>query len=121
MKSLLIKLATGAMITATVLSPLAEAQAAQPRRIVHETVREGPRGNVNVHRTTIVRNDPRGWRKGERFDRRHATRYAVVKNPRAYRLANAPRGYHWVRSGNDAVLVAITSGIIGAVVGNALR
>lgn len=122
MKSFLIKLATGAMITATVLSPLAEAQAAQPRRVVHETVREGPRGNVSVHRTTVVRhNDYRTWRKGERFDRRYASRYTVINNPRAYRLYNAPRGYHWVRSGNDAVLVAITSGIIGAVIGNALR
>ncbi|MGV3770709.1 MAG: RcnB family protein [Sphingobium phenoxybenzoativorans] len=125
MKSFLIKLATGAMITATVLSPLAEAQAAQPRRVVHETVREGPRGNVSVHRTTVVRkdyrNDYRSWRKGERFDRRYASRYTVINNPRAYRLYNAPRGYHWVRSGNDAVLVAITSGIIGAVIGNALR
>jgi len=34
-------------------------------------------------------------------------------------LHAAPRGYRWVRSGNDAVLVAITSGIIGALVANA--
>ena len=38
-----------------------------------------------------------------------------------YRLYNAPRGYHWVRSGNDAVLVGITSGIIAAIMANAIR
>jgi Ni/Co efflux regulator RcnB len=59
------------------------------------------------------------WNRGERFDRRYATNYMVVSNPYAYRLHAAPRGYRWVRSGNDAVLVAITSSIIGALVANA--
>jgi Ni/Co efflux regulator RcnB len=62
----------------------------------------------------------RNWRKGERFDSRYARSYRVISNPRAYRLHDAPRGYRWVQSGNDAVLVAITSGIIGAVLGNIL-
>jgi Ni/Co efflux regulator RcnB len=37
------------------------------------------------------------------------------------RLYAPPRGYHWVQSGNDAVLVAITSGLVGAVIGGALN
>ncbi|QAY79257.1 RcnB family protein [Sphingosinicella sp. BN140058] len=61
----------------------------------------------------------RSFRKGERFDSRYARNYRVINNPRAYRLYDAPRGYRWVQSNNDAVLVAITSGIIGAVLGNA--
>ncbi|WP_430426953.1 RcnB family protein [Parasphingorhabdus sp.] len=60
------------------------------------------------------------WGKGQRFDRRYATNFRVINNPRDYRLAHAPRGYQWVRSGNDAVLIAISSGIIGAVIGNAI-
>jgi len=44
----------------------------------------------------------------------------VINNPSDYRLAHAPRDYQWVRSGNDAVLIAISSGIIGAVIGNAI-
>ena len=60
----------------------------------------------------------RNWRKGERFESRYARNYRVVSNPRAYRLQDAPRGYRWVQSNNDAVLVAITSGLIGAVIGN---
>lgn len=59
------------------------------------------------------------WIRGDRFDRRYATNYRVIPNPYAYHLRAAPRGYRWVQSGNDAVLVAITSGIIGALVANA--
>ena len=62
----------------------------------------------------------RNWRKGERFDRSYARNYRVIENPRAYRLHDAPRGYRWVQSDNNAVLVAIASGLIGAVIGNAL-
>ncbi|MBB3989370.1 RcnB family protein [Croceicoccus naphthovorans] len=61
------------------------------------------------------------WRKGERFDRRYARDYRVVSY-RDYRgLRAPPRGYHYVRSGNDVLLVGITSGIIGAVIGNMIR
>ena len=59
------------------------------------------------------------WQKGQRFDRRYASNYRVISNPYAYHLRTAPRGYRWVQSGNDAVLVAIASGIIGALVANA--
>lgn len=61
------------------------------------------------------------WKKGDRFDRKRAVNYRVIEKPRNYRLYNAPRGYHWVRSGNDAVLVGITSGIVAAIMANALR
>ena len=61
----------------------------------------------------------RNWQRGERFDRSYATNYTVISDPYYYNLQPAPYGYRWVRSGNDAVLVAIASGIIGALVGNA--
>lgn len=63
----------------------------------------------------------RNWRKGERFNRREARNYRVINNYRQYRLRAAPRGYRWVQSGNDAVLIGITSGIIASVLGNAIR
>ena len=69
---------------------------------------------ANRHRVQAHR-----WNRGDRFDRRYATNYRVSSNPYAYHLRAAPRGYRWVQSGNDAVLIAITSGIIGALVGNA--
>jgi Ni/Co efflux regulator RcnB len=70
--------------------------------------------NRNDHRF-----QQRRWNRGERFDRRYASNYMVISNPHRYHLRAAPYGYHWVRSGNDAVLVALASGIIGALVANA--
>lgn len=61
------------------------------------------------------------FRKGERFDRGRAPNYAVVDYHRYRRLSPPPRGYHWVRSGNDAVLVAITTGIVASVIAGAIR
>jgi Ni/Co efflux regulator RcnB len=67
----------------------------------------------------VSRQQHRNWRKGERFDSRYASNYRVIQNPRAYRLHDAPRGYRWVQSNNDAVLVAVASGLIGAILANA--
>jgi len=78
------------------------------------------------HRTVVVqRHAPapqfRNWRKGERFDSRFARNYQAV-DYRHYRgLRAPPRGYRYVRSGNDAVLVGITTGIIAAVIANAIH
>jgi Ni/Co efflux regulator RcnB len=63
--------------------------------------------------------ETRRWTQGQRFDSRYASHYRIIGNPYAYRLREAPRGYRWVQSGNDAVLVALASGLIGAIVGNA--
>jgi Ni/Co efflux regulator RcnB len=66
----------------------------------------------------------RAWRKGDRFDYRQARNYRVINEWRSYRgrrLYAPPRGYHWVRSGNDAVLVAVTGGLIGAVIAGAFN
>ncbi|QHD67612.1 hypothetical protein GS397_11520 [Sphingobium yanoikuyae] len=106
--------------TAVAASPIVTAQAqAAPHRETVRVVKQTPHHTV-VKKKTVVRND-RHWAKGQRFDRRYATNYRVVDNYRGYRLSAPPRGYHWVRSGNDAVLVALTSGIIGAVVAGAIR
>lgn len=117
--------------TAMVAAPLATAQAqAAPYRETVKVVKKGPHGrtvvkqrSVSNHRP-VVRNDIRGnhrWAKGQRFDRRYANNYRVVNNYRDYRLSAPPRGYQWVRSGNDAVLIALASGLIGAVIGGVIR
>ena len=59
------------------------------------------------------------WQTGQRFDRSYATNYRIIDNPGYYRLREAPRGYRWVQSGDDAVLVALASGLIGAIAANA--
>lgn len=76
---------------------------------------------VGRHDVRQTRFEARRWNRGERFDSRYASNYRIIANPRAYRLQNAPRGYRWVQSGNDAVLVAVASGLIGAVLANALN
>jgi Ni/Co efflux regulator RcnB len=58
----------------------------------------------------------RRWNRGERFDRRQAANYRVIQ--RHERLYAAPRGHQWVQSGNDAVLIGITSGIVSALLSN---
>jgi Ni/Co efflux regulator RcnB len=75
--------------------------------------------NIVQNRFANQRFQARKWQRGERFDSRYATNYRMIDNPRYYNLRPAPRGYRWVQSGNDAVLIAITSGIIGALIGNA--
>lgn len=61
------------------------------------------------------------FRKGEKFDRNRATHYQVV-DYRKYRNVKAPpKGYHYVRSGNDMLLVGVTSGIVAAVTSGMFR
>lgn len=62
----------------------------------------------------------RNWKKGDRFDHRYSRNYRVI-SPRTYHLREAPRGYRWVQSGNDAVLIGITSGIVASVLANVIR
>jgi Ni/Co efflux regulator RcnB len=75
-----------------------------------------------VIRNRVVQNNrfqAHRWNRGDRFDGRYAMNYRVINNPGYYHLRPAPRGYRWVQSGNDAVLVAIAGGIIGSIIANA--
>jgi len=93
----------------------------------HETttVRQTPTrtvANKQVARQEPARTTYRSnWRKGERFDSRQARNYRVVSDYRGHHLKAPPPGYHYVQSGNDALLVGITSGVIAAVLSGALR
>lgn len=63
---------------------------------------------------------PRRWSKGQRLDRDHRRNVVHARDYRRHRLYEPPRGHQWVRVGDDFVLVAITSGIIGAIIGSAI-
>ncbi|MCP3733297.1 RcnB family protein [Sphingomonas sp. RP10(2022)] len=102
------KLILSAIAATLVASPMivSAAEAAPQRERTVTTVRERPNGRTVVtQRTTVRNNAPRAWRAGQRFDRRYATNYRVVRDYRTYRLAAPPRGHYWARSGRDAVLV----------------
>lgn len=54
----------------------------------------------------------RAYRRGDRLPSYYRSRIYVVDDWRGHRLGVPPRGYHWVQSGGDYLLVAITTGII---------
>lgn len=64
------------------------------------------------------RDDGRGagpeheFHRGQRLPMQYRHRQYVVDDWRGHRLSAPPRGYHWVQTGNDYVLVAIASGVI---------
>ena len=61
------------------------------------------------------------WRRGERFDARYARNYRQVDYRQVRGLRAPPRGYQYVRSGNDAVLIAVGTGLIAAVLAGAFN
>lgn len=52
------------------------------------------------------------FHRGERLPVQYRQRHYVVNDWRGHNLSAPPRGYHWVQTGPDYVLVAIASGII---------
>jgi Ni/Co efflux regulator RcnB len=52
------------------------------------------------------------FHRGDRLPAEYRNRNYVVDDWREHRLSAPPRGYQWVQTGSDYVLVAIASGII---------
>lgn len=50
--------------------------------------------------------------RGQRLPAEYRSRQYVVNDWRSHRLSAPPRGYQWVQTGGDYVLVAIATGII---------
>ncbi len=50
--------------------------------------------------------------RGDRLPAENHHRQYVVDDWRGHNLRAPPRGYHWVQSGADYILVAITTGVI---------
>ncbi len=57
----------------------------------------------------------RTWSYGQRIPV-HYSRGYVINDYHRYGLRAPPRGYHYVRSGNDVVLAAVAGGLITAVI-----
>lgn len=123
MKKFILSAIAVSMVASPLVATEASAQGYPQQR--HETVvRHQPGRTVVVNRTVTRNQRPQyrnDWRRGERFDYRRAQNYRVINDYRGYRLKAPPRGYHYVRSGNDAVLVGITSGVIAGIIAGALR
>jgi Ni/Co efflux regulator RcnB len=54
----------------------------------------------------------RSFYRGDRLPYEYRHRNYVVNDWRSHNLSAPPRGYHWVQTGADYVLVAIATGII---------
>jgi len=80
--------------------------------------RRSNRGQYPGHGYNNGRHDERGagpdhsYYAGERMPSQYRTNYYVVNDWRGHSLSAPPRGYHWVQTGSDYVLVAIATGVI---------
>lgn len=111
------KLIQATMATALVATPMIAASAEAQVRQTTTTVQQRPNGTV-VKKTTVTRAPTyRTWRAGQRFDRRYARNYRVVdyRQYRAKRLYAPGRGQRWVRSGNDALLIASNGNVVRVI------
>jgi Ni/Co efflux regulator RcnB len=115
------KLILSAVAATMALSPMVAAPALAQHRTVTTVRHNDHNGRTVITERTVRGPQHRNWRRGERFDRRYAQNYQVIDYRRYRGLKAPPRGYRYVRSGNDAVLVGVTSGIIASVIANAFR
>lgn len=58
----------------------------------------------------------RRFHRGDRLPPDQRRRQYVVNDWRRHRLNAPPRGYHWVQSGADYLLVAVATGLIAQIV-----
>lgn len=58
----------------------------------------------------------RQWAYGQRMPAAYRSNVYVVNDYNRYGLRAPPRGYQYVRSGNDVVLAAVAGGVITAVI-----
>jgi Ni/Co efflux regulator RcnB len=70
------------------------------------------RGRANERRDERGAGPNHAFHRGERLPVEFRHRHYVVDDWRGHRLSAPPRGYHWVQTGGDYVLVAIGTGII---------
>ena len=90
-------------------------EARQPNRRDNEARqpnRRGDRGRANESRDERGAGPNHAFHRGERLPVEYRHRQYVVDDWRGHHLSAPPRGYHWVQTGGDYVLVAIATGVI---------
>ncbi|XHS77951.1 RcnB family protein [Burkholderiaceae bacterium UC74_6] len=60
----------------------------------------------------------RNYYVGQRMPTQYRERTYVVDDWRGHHLRQPPRGYHWVQSGTDYLLVAVATGLIASAIIN---
>lgn len=74
--------------------------------------RPGNQGRANERRDERGAGPNHAFHRGERLPAEFNHRQYVVDDWRGHHLSAPPRGYHWVQTGSDYVLVAIATGVI---------
>lgn len=82
-------------------------QARQPNRPQNQG-----RANNNARQDERGAGPDHQFYRGQRLPVEYRHRNYVVDDWRGHHLSAPPRGYHWVQTGGDYVLVAIATGII---------
>ena len=92
-------------------------EARQPQRRDSQD-RQWDRRDSQARAYNQERRDHRGagpnhqYYRGDRLPVYYRSHQYVVDDWRGHRLSAPPRGYHWVQSGGDYLLVAIATGVI---------
>lgn len=125
MKKLIATLAAAALVLPVAAQARDNNQGNRDRPVAEQTTKGNPKAKASTKKATpkarTAQQSRKTWKKGDRFDSRQATNYRTV-DYRNYRSLKAPpRGYRWVQSGNDAVLIGITSGVVSSVVSGLFR
>jgi len=119
------KLIFAAVAASMVASPvLAAPQHSQPQRQPQRVVvvhKPAPKPQYRAPQYRAPQFQARKWQRGQRFDSRYAPNYRQVDYRQHRGMKAPPRGYRYVQSGNDAVLVGVTTGIIAAILVGVLR
>ena len=82
------------------------------------TVQTPARTTTVTRTTTTAKKTSHSFAKGSKFSRSKAPNYRRVQYTESKRLTAPPRGYTWVRAGDDALLVRLSNNIIARVVYN---
>ena len=111
-----------AVAASMIASPvLAAPQHSQPQRHQPARVVVVQKPTYHAPQVRAPQYQARKWQRGQRFDQRYAPNYRQVDYRQHRGMKAPPRGYRYVQSGNDAVLVSVTTGIIAAILIGALR
>ena len=118
------KFILAALAASVALSPMAAsvATAQSHREDRRTTVVQKHNGNV-VTRTTVRQQAPQyrnDWRKGQRFDQRQARNYRQIDYRKYRGLRAPPRGYRYVQSDRNVILVS-NGGIISQIFSGLIR
>jgi len=84
----------------------------QPDRRDEQFRANNSRNNNDAHPDERGAGPDHEFRRGQRLPAEYRHRQYVVDDWRGHHLSAPPRGYHWVQTGGDYVLVAISTGII---------